>query len=86
MAIFRISAIGTPLTRAHEVLAPLVECAVNLSVSTPATLSVSFLQYPIVAGHALLKGFLDVINTTGLGEPITSTRGEVISIYITSVG
>ena len=51
MAIFRISAIGTPLTRAHEVLAPLVECAVNLSVSTPATLSVSFLQYPIVTAQ-----------------------------------
>ena len=77
LAILRISAMGTPLARAREELALLVEWAVNLSVSTPAFPKQSLIQWPSVPGRALLNGFFEVINT-GLGESTSATRSDVL--------
>ena len=68
---------GTPLARAHEELALLVEWAVNLSVSTPAFPRQSLIQWPNVPGRALLNGFFEVRNT-GLGEFTSATRSDVL--------
>ena len=75
-----MSLIGTPFVAAHEVLALLVECAENTSVSTPALWRMSLIQCTIVPGLACLNGFLDVRNT-GLGELRFATCCAVLPRY-----